>query len=469
MNTRSIHFRLAAWHAVLFVAVFALLGGLLFVTVRKYLDDTLLETQARRARQISETLVSNLDRTGEDYVVREIKALYAPELGDRFIRITRADGSLMYLSGPPNDQSFDPRKVPAELPHATAEASRLERLVDGRSVLIASFRAAISDGRQCVVEVGTSAEPVERFTRHLLMLLSIGVPLIFAVAAAGGYLLARRALIPVEQIALKAAVITQHNLSDRLPVSNTGDELERLSVSLNHMITRLDEAFGNSKRFVADASHELRTPLTVIQGELESMATDEALQPALRERLGSMLEEVERLGKVVQKLFALSRLDAGEAQEEWVPVDLAALVVSTSEQMMLMAEDKRIKVTSDASSPVHVMGDRARLKQVFVNLIDNAVKYTLPGGSVHMKAHSDSVNGIVEITDTGIGFSTEAVPLVFERFFRANRAHAAGDGAGLGLSIVKSIVLAHGGRVEVTSAVGVGSRFTVTLPLAPAA
>jgi heavy metal sensor kinase len=470
MNTRSIRFRLAAWHAVVFAAVFAVLGGVLYAVVRQYLDDTLLETQARRARQIAETLVADLPRTGDEYVAREIKALYAPELGDRFIRITRADGSVLYVSGPPNDQSFDPKEVPPAADTGKAEFNRMQGLADGRSLLIASFRAASDGGRPYLVEVGTSAEPVTRFARHLLLLLVLGAPLIVVTAGAGGYFLARRALTPVEEIASKAESITQHNLSDRLPVRATGDELERLSISLNHMITRLDDAFGNSKRFVADASHELRTPLAVIQGELESLASEPRVPAEVRDRIGSMLEEVERLGKIVQKLFALSRLDAGEAQGEWVRLDLAALVNATADQMHLLAEDKRIVVNLDAGLPVYVMGDRARLKQVIVNLLDNAVCYTPEGGSVSLRVHGTPGQAFLDVADTGIGIPAESVPRVFERFYRVDRGHPQPDaGAGLGLAIVRSIVVAHGGRVDVESAVGSGSRFRVTLPIAPAA
>ncbi len=466
MNTRSIRFRLGAWHAVLLTAVFAVLGGLLYATVREYLDDTLLETQARRARQIAGTLLAGAQGTGEAYVVREIKALYEPELSDRFIRVTRADGSVLYVSGPPNDQGFDPARIPAAS-SSGSEFTRLERLGDGRSVLIAAFRVAATGGGTYLVEVGTSGEPVDRLARHILALLALAIPVVVAVAAAGGYLVARQALRPVEQIARKAEIITQHNLSERLPVARTGDELERLSTALNHMITRLDDAFGNSKRFVADASHELRTPLTVIQGELENLASDPLLPAEIRDRVGSTLEEVERLGKIVQKLFALSRLDAGEAQEEWLRLDLSALAAATSDQMLLLAEDRNIKVTRDAGEAVHVMGDRARLKQVVVNLLDNAFKYTPQGGSVRLRVYRESGHGVLEVADTGVGIPPEAVPLVFERFYRVDRERSAGEGgAGLGLAIVRSICAAHGGRVDVESVVGSGSRFRVVLPLA---
>ncbi|HZZ18016.1 MAG TPA: ATP-binding protein [Opitutaceae bacterium] len=467
MNTRSIRFRLSAWHAVLFAGVFALLGALLYAKVKNYLDDALLETQARRARQIAETLLANPAATGEEYVVRQIRSLYAPELGNRFIRVTRADGSVMYVSGPPDDQSFDPSKVPAASQRREAEFTRQESLADGRSMLIAAFRAASAGGGPYLVEVGTSSEPVDRFARHLLVLLALGYPLVVALAGVGGYIVARNALRPVETIAVKAEIITLHNLSERLPVANTGDELERLSIALNHMITRLDEALGNSRRFVADASHELRTPLTVIQGELEAIASEENLAADIRDRVGSILEEVERLGKIVQKLFALSRLDAGEAQEEWVRLDLAELVASTAEQMLLLAEDKRIGLAPPSGKAVHVMGDRARLKQVVVNLVDNAVKYTPPGGSIQLRVEAEGPNAMFEVADTGVGIPVADIPHVFERFFRVDRDRSSNiDGAGLGLSIVKSICTAHGGQVDVESAVGSGSRFRVTLPLA---
>jgi signal transduction histidine kinase len=247
----------------------------------------------------------------------------------------------------------------------------------------------------------------------------------------------------------------------------SGDELERLSVALNHMIARLADAFANSKRFVADASHELRTPLTVIQGELENLAGDSRIPAELRDRIGSTLEEVERLGKIVQKLFALSRLDAGESQAEWVRLDIAALAGATADQMALLAEDRKIRMTHETSAPVLVMGDRARLKQIVVNLLDNAIKYTPPGGTANLKVAALGGQAVVEVSDTGVGIPPEAVPLVFERFYRVDRDRSAGtDGAGLGLSIVKSISIAHGGRVEVESALGSGSRFRVILPLA---
>jgi signal transduction histidine kinase len=252
-----------------------------------------------------------------------------------------------------------------------------------------------------------------------------------------------------------------------LPVTQTGDELERLSVALNHMIERLEDAFQHSRRFVADASHELRTPLTVIRGELESFVQERELNAEWRDRLGSALEEVDRLARIVEGLFAISRLDAGEAAAEWVKFDLAQLAASTSDQMNLLAEDKRIQVTCTGTKDIWVQGDRARLKQVIVNLLDNAIKYTPAGGAVTLSVNARDGKAILEVADTGLGIPPDVLPRVFERFFRVDQARSREQGgAGLGLSIVKSICAAHQGRVEAISTPGQGSCFRVELPLA---
>jgi signal transduction histidine kinase len=248
---------------------------------------------------------------------------------------------------------------------------------------------------------------------------------------------------------------------------NSGDELERLSISLNNMIARLEDAVQTSKRFVADASHELRTPLTVLRGELESLAQDAQLKAHAQESVGSLLEEVDRLSEVVDSLLALSRLDAGEASAERVRFDLAELVTMTAEQMSLLAEDKNIRVECDAAPDVCVEGDRSQMTQVVVNLLDNAIKYTPNGGNVLLRIARDGDHAILEVVDNGIGIPPEALPHMFKRFFRVDDSRSREQGgAGLGLSIVKSICAAHGAEVDVTSRPGAGSCFRVRQPLA---
>ena len=466
MNTRSISFRLVAWYAGLLAGIFVLLCALLYLDLRHFLENDLRQSQFRRTRQIANTLLVHVKQTGETAVASQVKDWFQPEVNDRFIRITRADGTLVYISGAPTDGSFDPAEIPIFPASKNPEFSRKLKLSGGDTLLIAGLNFKSAGNPDYLVEFGSLLDPVETMLDHLFLQLALGLPVAVIIITTGGYLLVRRALEPVEQITRAAEQITQFNLSERLPVSNTGDELERLSLALNRMITRLDDAFQNSRRFVADASHDLRTPLTILRGELENLAEDPRLDAELRDRAGSMLEEAVHLGKIVEQLFTLSRLDAGEAQTEWTRFDLTELAKTTVEQMNLLAEDKDISMTCDASEPAPVKGNRVRLKQVVVNLLDNAIKYTPASGTIHLRVRGVNGHAVLEVEDNGVGIPPDALPHIFERFYRVDEARSAdSESAGLGLSIVKSICTAHGAEVEAQSTVGRGSCFRVRLPL----
>ena len=467
MNVRSISFRLVAWYAVLLTGIFALLCSSLYFDLRHFLINNMRDSQARHARQIDQILLAHVQQTGEPYVASQVKDWYEPEINDRFVRITRGDGTVVYRSGAPKDGSFDPAEVPALTQPPGTEFSRKVALSGQQTLLVTAltFRTPAKNTTY-VVEFGAPLEPVEAMLDHLFLLITLGLPLAVAVITAGGYWLIRRALKPVQQITRAAERITQANLSERLPVSSTGDQLERLSLSLNRMIARLDEAFQNSKRFVADASHELRTPLTILRGELENLVEEPRLDAESRERVASLLEDVVQLSKIVEQLFTLSRLDAGEAQTEWTRFDLSELARTTAEQMSLLAEDKGIAISCQASRPMPVEGDRVRLKQVVVNLLDNAIKYTPEKGAIQLRVGASNGHAVLEVEDNGVGIPRDALPHVFERFYRVDQIRSNGsDGAGLGLSIVKSICTAHGAEVEATSVPKVGSCFRVKLPL----
>jgi heavy metal sensor kinase len=466
VNRHSISFRLVAWYAGLLAGIFLLLCASLYLDLRHFLVNDLRESQARRAHEIANTLLAHVKQTGESYVATQTEDWYDPEINDRFIRITRADGTLVYASRAPKDGSFNPAEVPALSPPSQTEFSRKMALAGGKTLLVAALNFKSPGNPAYLVEFGTLLDPVETMLNHLFLQLTLGLPLAIIIITAGGYLLVRRALQPVEQITRAAERITQHNLTERLPVAQTGDELERLSVSLNRMIARLDDAFQNSRRFVADASHELRTPLTILRGELESLAEDTRLGSEWRDRAAILLEEAVRLSKIVEQLFALSRLDAGEAQTDWSRFDLAELARTTAEQMHLLAEDKNISITCDARQPLPVEGDRVRLKQVVVNLLDNAIKYTPGQGTIHLRVKAVNGHAVLEVEDNGVGIPREALPHVFERFYRVDPTRSGdSDGAGLGLSIVKSICTAHGAEVEAISVPSSGSCFRVKLPL----
>jgi heavy metal sensor kinase len=346
-------------------------------------------------------------------------------------------------------------------------SSRVEHSSGGAELLISAVPFTAHDGTGFLIEAGAPLNQSESILHGLLLTFAVGLPLVVAVAIGGGYLLMRRGLAPVGEITRTAEQITSRNLTERLPVSDTGDELEALSVALNRMIARIEHSFRHINRFTADASHELRTPLTVLRGELEAIARKPQLDRDVRETIGSALEETERLAKIVEGLMAISRLDAGEAKMERSGFDLGELVATTSEQMRLLAEDKSIALRCDATALVAIEGDRARLKQLVVNLLDNAIKYTPEGGSVGVKVCSADGIALIEVEDNGVGIPAEALANVFERFYRVDKARSRQmGGSGLGLSIVKSICTAHGGKVTVDSTEGRGTRFRVELPLA---
>ena len=466
MNHRSLRFRLIVWYAGLLTGAFILFGIALYQVLRSYLENSLAQLLIRRSDQISASLLADIGNTREAYVADQIVTRYAPEKSDRFIRITRPDGSVLYASG--RTASFNPAGLrPLAAQEVHGDFVQTDLLGDGTRLMVTVKDFQANDGRRFLLESGGPMSPIETILSHFRFSLLLGVPLLGLVAVGGGFILVGRALAPVEQIARSAEQITLHHLDERLPLSTTGDELEHLSLALNRMIVRLREALEQNRRFLADASHELRTPLAALRGEMESVVAQARALPELSDRAGSALEEVDRLAKIVDALFAISRLDSGEAQQARTRFDLAPLAAGTTEQMSLLAEDKGVSVACNVEGNVSVEGDRARIKQVVVNLLDNAIKYTPAGGSINLLVRSCDNKAIIEVADTGIGIPAAALPHIFERFFRVDKARSRdAGGAGLGLAIVKSICAAHGGRVEVESSEGRGSRFKVELPLA---
>ena len=332
--------------------------------------------------------------------------------------------------------------------------------------MIASLPCVSSRGPM-LVEVGATTIGIDRVLHVLFLTLGIGLPAVTALGVLGGFVLIQRALDPVRRLMHAAHDITLHHLDRRLPAPRSGDEIEELAVVLNQMIERLDHSFQNTVRFTADASHELRTPLTIVLGELERILRSGTLPVAAQDTLGGLQEEIEELVRIVEGLFALARLDAGEARQEHVRIDLGNLVETTIEQMCLLAEVREIAVHCETQPRVEVEGDRTRLRQAIVNLFDNAVKYTPPGGKVTLSVTARDRTAVLEVTDTGPGIPKAALPHLFERFYRADTAHSRETaGAGLGLSIVQAICLAHGGRASVVNGQTEGCRFTIELPRA---
>src|SRR5215813_2528782 len=270
MNTRSIRFRMGVWYAGLLTVFLILFGGFIYFALEKFLESNLSDALAKDARTIGESWIRDVNQSPAGYVAAEIEEHFAPSITGRFVRLTRiADGNILHHSAKPESGAFDPSHIG---PHRfeAVQSSREEHLPDGKELLIFGLPFKDRTGNQYLIETGAPYDQVERVLRGFLISLGVGFPLIVGAAIGGGYLLMRNALRPMDEIATTAERITSRNLNERLPVIATGDEVERLSISLNRMMDRLEGAFHHISRFSADAAHEIRTPLAIIRGELEN-------------------------------------------------------------------------------------------------------------------------------------------------------------------------------------------------------
>jgi heavy metal sensor kinase len=322
-------------------------------------------------------------------------------------------------------------------------------------------------GRDFMVLLLAPLASVDAQLDEVRAILLTAAPAALLLSAAFGYWLARKSLAPVDRLRRAADAISAEDLSRRLPILNPDDEFGRLTRTINAMIARLERSFAEVRRFTADASHELRTPLTVLRSEIE-VALSKSLSPAeQQELLETVLEELNRMSRLTDQLLALSRRDAGVEQFEPVPLDLAALAADVVDAMRPLAESRGVRLSLATEGAVIVVGDEGRLRQVVINLLDNALKYTPEGGRVEVVVELKGGNALVTVRDTGIGIPAEHLPHVFKRFYRVDKARSREQGGtGLGLSISKSIVTTHGGGIELTSVSGEGTTCVIVLPLA---
>ena len=315
------------------------------------------------------------------------------------------------------------------------------------------------------LRVERSMEPVYAALHRLLALILIAVPLALAVAALGGYAVARAGLAPIGRIIRTAQAIGEGDLSQRIGPLPGHDEVGRLASTFDDMLGRLEQAFARQKQFTADASHELRTPVAAIRAQAEAALAKPRSREEYVEILSIIREEAQHLGHLVAQLMFLARQDAAPAPSAMETVNLDEILDAVVQQMRVLADQHRISLTLGANPAVLLRGDQTALTQLFINLVDNAVKYTPAGGQVTVASRPDRTQVHVSITDTGPGIPPEHLPRIFDRFYRVDKARSRSmGGAGLGLAIAMAVARAHGGDITVETKPGQGSVFTVTLP-----
>jgi heavy metal sensor kinase len=466
MHLRSIHARLTLWYTSLLTVTLLILGG----TAYGLLVYSLARDLDRALQGVALTMAAQPSRGGSPQIPAEVEAIFRRFFGfspwDRYVERRQPWGDR-------DPQEVSPRSGRLPLsPNAVQRAGeglQTYETVGGLGpypvrVLTQPVREA---GRTTsLIQVGMSLESVAVTRQRFLLVMATVLPLALLCAGGGGWLLARRALRPVDRMTEAARRISAEHLDERLETTGSDDELDRLAATLNEMLGRLDAAFRQVRQFSADASHELQTPLTILRGELEVALRAPRSPDEYQRVLASALEESDRIARLVEGLLLLSRADAGVLRMDRQLVDLGKLVAEVSESVQVLAEAHGVAIECKPVVPITVQGDRAHLRRLLLNLIDNGIKYTPAGGRVTLTLQADGEWSSLRVADTGIGITREELEQIFQRFYRAPAAVDRGnEGSGLGLCIARSIAEAHGGRIQVESMPRQGSVFTVLLPL----
>ncbi len=446
---QSVRLRLTIWCASALTVIVLLFAGGTYVLVGWSLSNQ-TDQQLRDALNS----VEKAYRQGGD----ELEEI--DEHGSVALFTVTEDGKMLYQSSAwRRNQLASALQGSSEVEHRSWTAPTGEPFV---------VRALTLNETSMAVQLATAVSDrlPQQSLKTLAVTMSIGIPISILIAAAGGYWLAGRALAPVNALATKAREITAERLGERLPVANPGDEFGRLASVFNEVLARLQDSFARLKRFTSDASHELRTPLTAMRSVGEVALQDNRSAGDYRDVIGSMLEEAERLTRLLDSLLTLTRADNDLAAVRREPLDAAGMVREVGDLLHSLSEERGQSLMTDAQSPLQVNADPHLLRNAIINLVDNAVKYTPTGGTIKISAKlSPSNDVIIEVSDTGPGIAVEHQAKVFERFYRVDKARSRETGGvGLGLALAKWAVEINGGHIELASEPGRGSTFRVVLP-----
>jgi heavy metal sensor kinase len=472
----SVRVRLTLWYTAVLTCVLVTMAFATYFLLRQ---DSAHRTDAAIVEMADSFLATvnaeARDATGPDGLKAAIEqAISEHKYRETIFVVLDQEGKIVAAS---SSQLLDePPGAPVELlQEATGRAKlgvRPFQTVRVRDDVRRSYTRRLSIGKEeYTLLVLQSLHRQREFLQSVIAAFGLAIPLAILLASAGGYFLARRSLSPVVEMSTQAGRIGADNLHQRLAVRNAKDELGHLAASFNNLLDRLDHSFEQQRRFMADASHELRTPVAILCGEADVTLSQPSRSPEdYRASLDILRAEAKRLKHIVEDLFTLARADAGQHPLTLSSFYLDELITECSRSMKTLAAAKQITLTCNSPKELPIQADEALLRRMIVNLLDNAIKYTPPGGSVSVRCDAEDSRYVMTVADTGQGIPVELQPRIFERFFRADkvrsRSSSDGGGAGLGLSISEWIVHAHGGKLALTRSDKDGSTFTVNLPAA---
>lgn len=450
----SIRARLTVWYTAVLTAMLVAYGAITFVAARheflEQFDDQLHEQFEMAEGQLARGARGQVEWTGgshESHLESDVAYEAWPPGGP-----VQRRGMTVALS--------------ASAPTAAAEGYRYESTtIDGRSWRVLTGSHMV-DGIPVLIRVARPQDRLDAEIREFTTILLFGLPFAAAIAGFGGYVLARRALAPIDHLASEARRITAERLHERLAMPNSTDEIGRLAAVVNDMIARLEASFDQLRRFTADASHELRTPLAVIRGIGEVGMAESRTPAQYRDTIGSMLEEIDRLTSLVATLLRLSRADAGTVHLTREPVDLGELSHDVAASLGILAEERDQRLEVSVPERVVVPADRLLLREALTNIVDNAVKHSPPGSRIELRASAENGEAVLAVADEGPGVPAAHRERIFDRFYRIDEGRSRdGGGTGLGLAIAKWAIETNGGRVAVLDRPGGGAVFRISFPL----
>jgi heavy metal sensor kinase len=439
--------------------------GVLFLMMVVYAAATFLAVRHEFQEQLDdelhedvETVETQLSRSADGRVVWTGDPRTEPEAdADRTVDVWSVTGEALYRSS--GTSALPPVTVSAATPRyeSLAAAGHRWRTLTERTTV---------EAQAVWLRVSRSEDRLRSQLWEILTVLVLGLPSVVALAGAGGYLLARRALTPIDRLASEARRITADRLHERLSVPTPNDEIGRLATVINETYARLEASFDQLRRFTADASHELRTPLSVIRG-IGEVGLGETRTPAeYKEAMGSMLEEVDRLTTLVDTLLRLSHGDAGTVRLRRERADLGHLASEVSTSLALLAEERNQRLAVDVAEGVVLSIDRLVLREAITNIVDNAIKYSPSGSTIHVRVRAEQGRAVLEVQDEGPGIPREHRERIFDRFFRVDEGRSRErGGAGLGLAIARWAVEVNGGRISVDDTRSRGAAFRIVLPI----
>src|SRR5712692_5977026 len=455
----SIGWRLTLSYLAVFAAAQLLFGFGMLLILRHNLYEITDDALAGQVDDVQRFLEAQKNDASTAKLQEEVTEAYVLEHSGDYLQIYDAGGEWIYRASFLQKMSFLPVTPDLQPVYEDRELGGKPFRFLSQSINVRGRRFSVQTG----LPTHEALQALVLFRRYLAMF----APLILLVASGVGYWVSGRALSPVDAITRTARNITGSNLSSRLEQLNTGDELQRLSDTLNEMLGRIEAAFLRVTQFTGDASHELRTPISLIRTEAEIVLRKPRSEPEYRTALRHILLEAERTTSLVEKLLSLARADSGREALEIRPFNLRETVLKVASEWRIVAGPEALRFTEAiTTSEVPVEGDETVLHQLLNILLDNAVKYTPAPGRIDLSLDQRDHKAVLRVADSGIGIAEDDQPKIFERFYRADKARSRElEGAGLGLAIAQWIVQQHHGSIEVQSAPGKGSTFVVELPL----